>query len=342
MGKKLIDETGKVYGRFTVLEYDKEKHKWKCQCECGNIRYLLGTWLRAGKYNGCGCRIGKFREENRRNLIGQKFNMLTPISWDKKKAEWICRCECGNKTYCSSDALLSGKRKSCGCINNNKYKDIRNTKEYKTLYRRYNMIKTRCYNKKAANYLYYGGKGIKMCEEWLGENGFRNFYNWAINSGFKVIEGSYNDMLSIDRIDSNKDYCPENCRWITVEQNIARSAKCTYDLEKKVIELNNETEDELVQDYIQRKMNMLENKKVTNGTFFFRKPNYCYLHNTDNTKQFLFKNYRTVAIFLNITHCAVGYRIRKKNGVVADGWRLEKINKESFDELKNKGIEVIR
>lgn len=275
--------------------------------------------------------------------IGEKFGKLTIVGYDKTKYDYICKCECGKVVHRDYTVLRKGTSISCGCATvSQKYSDLKKDKRYKRLYKIYYNMKTRCYNKKCSNYNYYGGKGIKICEEWSGSEGFRNFFNWAINNGYEVIENSYNNLMSIDRIDSTKDYSPENCRWMTMEENISRSGKCTYSLEKKVMELNNETEDELVQDYIQRKMNMLENKKVTNGTFFFRKPNYCYLHNSDNTKQFLFRNYRTVAIFLNITHCAVGYRIRKKEGIVADGWRLEKINKEEYDFYVDKGIEVIK
>lgn len=72
-------------------------------------------------------------------------------------------------------------------------------------------MKSRCYNPKASKYYLYGGKGIEMCEEW--KNDFINFYNWAIDNGYK-------DDLTIDRINSDKNYCPENCKWATYkEQN---------------------------------------------------------------------------------------------------------------------------
>lgn len=337
-----IDETGKVYGKLTVIGYDKEKRRWKCQCECGNIKYHEGRNLRQNKFHSCGCLLGKYNESKREELTGQKFGKLTVVKYDKKKRLWLCQCDCGNITYADRTKLKAGERCSCGCVHNNKYKDIRNDKRFSKLYGVWNKMKDRCINKNNPNYCYYGAKGIKVCDEWTGKEGFNNFFNWAILNGYQIVEGEWNDKLSIDRIDSNKDYCPENCRWISMFENVARSGKHEYKLEKKVIELNNKTDDELVQEYIQRKTEMLENNTLKKGTFFYRKPNYCYLHNVDNTKQYLFRNYRSVAVLLDISYSSVGYRIRKKNGVVADGWRLEKINKESFDELKNKGIEVIR
>lgn len=84
------------------------------------------------------------------------------------------------------------------------------TRIYKTWYN----MKARCYNEHDSKYKFYGGKGIKVCDEW--KNDFNAFYTWAMANG-------YTDELTIDRIDSTKDYCPKNCRWITMEENRALS-----------------------------------------------------------------------------------------------------------------------
>jgi len=92
------------------------------------------------------------------------------------------------------------------------------------LYRLYYNIKTRCYNASKHNYAHYQGKGIKMCDRWL--EGVKYFYEWAIENGWE--KG-----LSIDRIDSNKDYCPENCRFISISENSKRNCKLNIVYNKK-------------------------------------------------------------------------------------------------------------
>lgn len=108
-------------------------------------------------------------------------------------------------------------------IRNNKLfvrKLVRNTTHGMSNTRIYNEwkgMRRRCSNPNTPKYKFYGGKGIKVCPEWdKSGDGFNSFYNWALSNG-------YQDDLTIDRIDENKDYCPENCRWITKEENIKRA-----------------------------------------------------------------------------------------------------------------------
>ena len=171
------------------------------------------------------------------DLTGQKFGRLTVIKRvdnDKKGDScWLCKCDCGNYKVVGSNNLKSGNVKSCGCLRESMAK----TKlyihgKYKTrLFRLWSNIKTRCYNKKEKAYKYYGGRGITMCDEWLSD--FMNFYNWAIDNGYDENAKKYE--CTIDRIDNNKGYFPDNCRWVT--QQIQNRNKRT----NKNITYNGET-----------------------------------------------------------------------------------------------------
>lgn len=90
------------------------------------------------------------------------------------------------------------------------------------LYSIYSGMKQRCYNPNNQHYSIYGGKGIKICDEWLNKNGLQNFIEWSLNNG-------YEDHLTIDRINSSSDYSPQNCRWITSSLNSARVHSSCFD-----------------------------------------------------------------------------------------------------------------
>lgn len=146
------------------------------------------------------------------DFTGKKIKMLTILQRDEskkfKRPQWIAQCDCGNIISISGKYLYSNSTiTSCGCRRKKRFytHGFSNTKIYKI----YKGIKARCYNPKNNAYKYYGGKGIKLCSEWL--NDFISFYNWSIENG-------YASNLTIDRIDNNKDYEPSNCRWVTIEE----------------------------------------------------------------------------------------------------------------------------
>jgi hypothetical protein len=144
------------------------------------------------------------------DLTGQRFGRLTVIERHDLK-RWKCICDCGNVTYSDGYQLRKGITRSCGCYHaelcGNQHRKHGFTKT--RLYRIFYKMKERCYRPTNDNYKYYGGLGIKICDEWL--NDFNSFAQWAITNG-------YEEHLTIDRIENEKDYCPENCRWVTIQE----------------------------------------------------------------------------------------------------------------------------
>ena len=175
------------------------------------------------------------------DLQGQQFGRLVVLQQaedyilknGRRKIQWLCQCSCGNTTIVKTDNLRSGCTKSCGCLHKetNSTANITHGKTNTRLYNVWKGIKRRCYNSNHRSYKHYGGRGISMCDEWV--NDYMAFYKWAIDNGYKT--DSKHGECTVDRIDNNKGYSPENCRIADTKlQNRNRRSN-------HLITINNET-----------------------------------------------------------------------------------------------------
>lgn len=157
---------------------------------------------------------------NFEDLTGKTYNMLTVIKRLPNNSSgatvWECQCECGRITKVRSSNLKNGNVKSCGCLKHRSTSTTHNKSNTK-LYGIWNAMKQRCYNPNYHAYKNYGGRGIIICDDWV--NSFNNFYNWAINNG-------YQEGLSIERINVDDNYYPNNCTWITLAQQAQNRRSC--------------------------------------------------------------------------------------------------------------------
>ena len=153
---------------------------------------------------------------NKLNIAGERYGKLVALLPTNEKTKnggykWLFRCDCGNTKIIPANSVRSGHVKSCGCLT--KLHGCTNTR----LFHIWVDMKQRCENPNHPQFYLWGGKGIKVCDEW---HDFLVFKKWAESSG-------YCDNLSIDRINGERDYCPENCRWATAKQQ-ARNTKANH------------------------------------------------------------------------------------------------------------------
>lgn len=154
------------------------------------------------------------------DLTGMKFGRLTvqyQVPNNNHHTRWHCVCECGNTKDVLQQNLANGHVQSCGCllserslerinaVNSSMGREHHNETKSR-LYQIWIGIKTRCLRKTSTSYKNYGARGITICREWL--DSFATFREWALSNG-------YSDELSIDRVNVDEGYSPENCRWVS-------------------------------------------------------------------------------------------------------------------------------
>ena len=237
-----INLVGQKYGRLTVVSEAKphitpkgrKVYYWNCKCDCGNMSICSTSALRSGNSQSCGCLQKEIVHDALFNdLTGKRFGRLVALSPYRKDGifYWKCKCDCGKYHDVLAGHLTSGKILSCGCLRsdvssvNTRTHGISKTRIYKI----WKGMKYRCYAPQSPVFKDYGGRGIKVCDAWL--NNPEAFYNWSVSHGYK-------DGLTVDRINVDGDYSPENCRWTdykTQANNTRRNVLVEYNGEMRTM-----------------------------------------------------------------------------------------------------------
>lgn len=235
-----IKYLGLNHNRITTLVSYKRSNDHKNRflyyiCLCGKVQIGQSRDIISEITKSCGCANRENTSiQRKKDFTGQRFGRLTVLREAGKdnfgQILWECECSCKdkNRIIVPGYRLFWGHTKSCGCLQkeSSKSRDKSSiTKHGLTgcrLYKTWDGMKARCFRTTDKNYKDYGGRGITICNEWLDkDNGFVNFYNWAIANG-------YEDYLFIDRIDNNGNYEPSNCRWVTMKQQARNKRNTIY------------------------------------------------------------------------------------------------------------------
>ncbi len=204
---------GKKFNKLMVIDFShnsKGDNYWRCLCECGNETIVKSAKLNNSHKKSCGCLSGKIIG-NSNSLEGKRFGRWVVIKFSHKYKMcgdfyWECKCDCGKIGLVSGTVLRKGKSKSCGCRTREVNKECQTIhgKSKTPEYSCWRSMIARCYNEVADSYPDYGGRGITVCDRWLGDSGFINFLQDM---------GERPKGKTLDRINSNKNYEPSNCRW---------------------------------------------------------------------------------------------------------------------------------
>lgn len=196
-----VIEIGQKIGHLKILKDNGDK-TYLCKCDCGDFVNIKRSYLlqRIPLNKTCGCRY--------KSLYGMQFNRLKVIMYNEKKNNtlyWIFKCNCGKFISLEANKVETGRKVSCGCVVTNKKHGLSGT----TLYKKWATMKRRCNDITRVNYY---GKGITYDKRW---EEFEKFYEDMGKSFYEHIEKYGIADTTLDRINVNKNYSKENCRWAT-------------------------------------------------------------------------------------------------------------------------------
>lgn len=218
----MTDISGEQFGFLKAIRPEGKDARgrtlWRCECACKRITHVLMSDLRGGRVKSCGCL------SDNKDLTGREFGKLKVLQFSRTEYNeniWECQCSCANATivYKTTNQLMSGKVKSCGCLVAEVAATAHTTHGMSDtrLYSIWHNMLSRCTNPDADVHGMYYHKGITVCKEW---NDFETFMEWANQTG-------YSEMLSLDRVNPFKGYSPDNCRWITIGAQL-RNTRDSY------------------------------------------------------------------------------------------------------------------